>query len=188
MIHLRTRARLFVRHNIRNRDLGLVVVAAAIGVVIAAGVVLTKQAVGELHHLLFGLSIETDLSGADSIERWRVLLVPPLGGLAYGLVAYLLWRWRPRDIVDAIEANALHGGRMSLSDSLRLTGMNVLSTGVGASVRPRSPSSGRGSLQRSAGRSSCGGTTCAPLSGAARQRRSPPPSMPRSPAPSTHSS
>ena len=46
----------------------------------------------------------------------------------------LLRRWRPRDIVDAIEANALHGGRMSLSDSLRLTVLTVLSAGVGASV------------------------------------------------------
>ncbi len=45
-----------------------------------------------------------------------------------------MWRWRPRDIVDAIEANALHGGRMSLSDSLRLCAMTVVSGGVGASV------------------------------------------------------
>ena len=43
-------------------------------------------------------------------------------------------RWRPRDIVDAIEANALHGGRMSLSDSVRLTVLTIFSAGVGASV------------------------------------------------------
>ena len=60
--------------------------------------------------------------------------MPTAGGVVYGLVAYALWRWKPRDIVDAIEANALHGGHMSLSDSLRLTGMTVLSAGVGASV------------------------------------------------------
>ena len=61
-------------------------------------------------------------------------MVPVLGGLAFGLIAYGLRRWKPRDIVDAIEANALHGGRMSLSDSLRLTALTVLSAGVGASV------------------------------------------------------
>ena len=60
--------------------------------------------------------------------------MPSLGGLAYGLVAYLIRRWRPRDIVDAIEANALYGGRMSLPDSLRLTLLTILSGGVGASV------------------------------------------------------
>jgi len=131
---LKARARLWARHNIRNSELGLGVVAALIGAVIALGVALTKFAVAELHHVLFGVAIEEHLSGAVEIERWRLLLVPTIGGVIYGLVAYALWRWRPRDIVDAIEANALHGGHMSLSDSLRLTGLTVLSAGVGASV------------------------------------------------------
>ena len=90
--------------------------------------------VTEFHHFLYGVRIETHINGVDSIDPWRILLVPSLGGLAYGLIAYALWRWRPRDIVDAIEANALHGGRMSLSDSVRLTAMTILSAGVGASV------------------------------------------------------
>ena len=126
--------RLFARHNIRSSEFGLTCVAGAIGVVIALGVALTRQAVTEFHHLLFGVPIETHISSVEHIETWRILLVPSLGGLAYGLIAYALWRWRPRDIVDAIEANALHGGRMSLGDSVRLTVMTVLSAGVGASV------------------------------------------------------
>jgi CIC family chloride channel protein len=132
--YLKMRARLFARHNIRNSEIGMSVVAAAIGAVIALGVALTTLAVAEFHHLLFGVPIESRLSGIVNIARWRVLVVPSVGGLIYGLIAYALWRWRPRDIVDAIEANALHGGHMSLSDSLRLTGLTVLSAGVGASV------------------------------------------------------
>lgn len=132
--HLRTRLRLFARHNIRDSELGLTIVAAILGAVIAVGVAITRQAVVEFHHVLFGVPIESHISAVSTIAAWRVLLVPSLGGLGYGLVAYALWRWRPRDIVDAIEANALHGGRMSLSDSVRLTGMTILSAGVGASV------------------------------------------------------
>jgi CIC family chloride channel protein len=132
--HLKTRARLFARHNIRNSDVGMTVVAAVLGGVIALGVALTGLAVAEFHHLLFGVGLEQRLSGIVDIERWRLLLIPTFGGIVYGLVAYGLWRWKPRDIVDAIEANALHGGHMSLSDSLRLTGLTVLSAGVGASV------------------------------------------------------
>jgi chloride channel protein, CIC family len=132
--YLKTRARLFARHNIRNSELGMTVVAAAIGAVIALGVALTSLAVAEFHHLLFGVKLEQRLSGIVDIERWRLLVIPSAGGLVYGFVAYALWRWKPRDIVDAIEANALHGGHMSLSDSLRLTGLTVLSAGVGASV------------------------------------------------------
>ncbi|HWD59011.1 MAG TPA: chloride channel protein [Stellaceae bacterium] len=131
---LRARARLWARHNIRNSELGLSIVAALIGAVIALGVAGTRFAVAEFHHFLFGISLEEHLSGAVTIMRWRLLLVPTIGGVVYGLVAYALWRWKPRDIVDAIEANALHGGHMSLSDSIRLTGMTVLSAGVGASV------------------------------------------------------
>ena len=132
--YLKARARLFARHNIRNSDVGMTVVAAAIGGVIALGVALTGLAVAEIHHLLYGVQIEQRLSGIVDIERWRLLLIPCAGGIVYGLVAYALWRWKPRDIVDAIEANALHGGHMSLSDSLRLTALTVVSAGVGASV------------------------------------------------------
>jgi chloride channel protein, CIC family len=132
--HLRTRARLFLRHNIRDSQLGLTAVAAAIGVVIAFGVAFTRDMVDQFHHFLFGVPLEQHISGALSIDPWRILLVPSVGGLAYGLIAYGLRRWKPRDIVDAIEANALHGGRMSLSDSVRLTVMTIISAGVGASV------------------------------------------------------
>jgi chloride channel protein, CIC family len=132
--HLRTRAQLFVRQNIRNSELGLTIVAAIIAVAIALGIALVHEMVSWMHAGLFGVSIETHLGGTADIEWWRRLFVPSIGGLGYGLVAYALWRWRPRDIVDAIEANALHGGRMSLSDSLRLTALTVLSGGVGASV------------------------------------------------------
>src|SRR5262249_36330790 len=132
--HLRTRLRLLARHTIRNSELGLTAVAAVMGAVIALGVAVVRQVVSGFHHALFGVPFEMHLSGTASIESWRLLAVPALGGLAYGLAAYGLWRWRPRDIVDAIEANALHGGRMSLSDSLRLTVLTVLSAGVGASV------------------------------------------------------
>lgn len=131
---VKARARLWVRHNIRNSELGLCITAAIIGAVIALGVALTRFGVALLHHELFAVPWDGHLSGDVRIERFRLLLVPALGGLLYGIVAYLLWRWKPRDIVDAIEANALHGGHMSLSDSIRLTGLTVLSAGVGASV------------------------------------------------------
>ncbi len=134
LAHLKIRARLFLRTNIRYNDLGLTVVAMAIGAGIAIGVAAVRQMVMAMHYLLFGVPFEMHLSSTIQIEPWRLVAIPCLGGLVYGMVAYLIWRWRPRDIVDAIEANALHGGRMSLSDSMRLTGLTILSGGVGASV------------------------------------------------------
>ena len=88
-----------------------------------------------MHELLFGISRD------GAAERRRLadhrcapLLVPSLGGLAFGLISYLdrpLW---PRRAVDPIEANALYGGRMSLNDSLIVVLQTIMSNGVGASV------------------------------------------------------
>ena len=133
-MRLLVRLRRYARRMVRDSDVGRVVLAVAIAVIIALGVALTREAVQDLHHLLFEVPLEAHLSGAQTIPLWRRLLIPSLGGLVYGLIATALWRWRPRDIVDAIEANALHGGRMSLLDSFRLMLLTVLSGGVGASV------------------------------------------------------
>jgi CIC family chloride channel protein len=51
-----------------------------------------------------------------------------------GAVLYAYSRWRGRIPVDPIEANALHGGRLSLTDSFIVAIQNVISNGFGASV------------------------------------------------------
>jgi chloride channel protein, CIC family len=131
---IRARIKALTRANLRNSDLGLVVCAALLGVIVGVVVSALPAAVAALHVLLFGVSFESHLSSGADIEWWRLLAVPAGGGLVYGVVAALLRRWRPRDVVDAIEANALYGGRMSLTDSIRLAVLTVLSAGVGASV------------------------------------------------------
>ena len=185
-MRLRVRLRRYARRMVRDSDVGRIVLAVAIAVIIALGVALIREAVHGLHHLLFEVPIEAHLSGAQAIPLWRRLLVPSLGGLVYGLIAAALWRWRPRDVVDAIEANALHGGRMSLLDSFRLTLLTVLSGGVrrlGRASKPHIRSSVPAPPRRSAGYSSCAATICGSLSDAAPPRRSPPRLMPRLPAP-----
>ena len=133
-IELRTRLRIFARARIRNSDIGLIVLSAVIGGLVGLGVVGVQVLVRLLHSALFGVAFDAHLSERITIAWWRILGVPAVGGLLYGGFAWLLRRWRPGDIVDAIEANALYGGRMSLLDSLRLTVLTVLSAGIGASV------------------------------------------------------
>jgi chloride channel protein, CIC family len=74
------------------------------------------------------------LSIGGDLASWRVLFVPAIGGLLAGTAAALIRRSRERETVDAIEANALYGGKMSLIDSINLTFLTMLSTGFGASV------------------------------------------------------
>ncbi|MBI0536990.1 chloride channel protein [Roseomonas sp. KE2513] len=85
-----------------------------------------------LHALLFDAG--GGLSAARGLDPLGVLLLPALGGLVLGLLNLGIGRWRPRPPVDPIEANALHGGRMSLLDGVVVAAQNILSNGFGASV------------------------------------------------------
>lgn len=85
-----------------------------------------------VQRMLYGLPPGQRLSAMEDIAP-LALLVLPLGGLALGLFN-LLVRARRRPLVDAVEANALHGGRMSMRDSLIVSAQTVFSNGSGASV------------------------------------------------------
>lgn len=65
---------------------------------------------------------------------WRAILVTTMGGAVLALFAW--WagnRFRGR-LADAIEANALHGGRLSIGGSLYITAQTLISNGFGMSV------------------------------------------------------
>ena len=135
---LELRARLAVRSltrsEVRNSELGLIVVAMAAGLLVGVGVTVLRDLLDFMHHWTFGVQAHHHLSDGSPLGPWRVLLVPCAGGLVVGAATLMIRRYRPRDIVDAIEANALFGGRMSLIDSINLGILTVLSGGFGASV------------------------------------------------------
>jgi chloride channel protein, CIC family len=118
---------------LRDSDLFLLVLALAAGVAAGISVVLIDLVLALLRWLAFGIPEKGHLSDMD-LGWSRVLAMPVLGGLLVGLTATVLRRWRPREVVDAIEANALFGGRMSVADSLGLVFTTLLSGGFGASV------------------------------------------------------
>ena len=87
-----------------------------------------------VHQVLFGIGRNERLSAMVELNPFRTVLVPAFGGLALGLVGLGIAMWRQRRAVDPIEANALYGGRMSLSDSLVVVLQTIMSNGVGASI------------------------------------------------------
>jgi chloride channel protein, CIC family len=123
-----------LRAFVRAYETSLVVLAALVGTVGGLVVVGMSGAVEGLHVLLFNLEMGERLSSQFRIEPWRALLVPSLGGLLLGLAFLLLQRWRPAREIDPIEANALHGGRMSFRGSVIVALQTIWSSGVGASV------------------------------------------------------
>jgi chloride channel protein, CIC family len=123
-----------LRAFVRAHETSLAVLAALIGTLGGLVVAAMSAAVEGLHVLLFNLEMGERLSSQFSIDPWRALLVPSLGGLVLGATSLLLLRWRPAREIDPIEANALHGGRMSFRGSVIVALQTVWSSGVGASV------------------------------------------------------
>ncbi|SDI46218.1 MULTISPECIES: chloride channel protein [Bradyrhizobium] len=123
-----------LRAFVRAHEISLVILAALVGTVSGAVVVAMSVAVAGLHAVLFNISIRERLSSQLSIEPLRALLVPSLGGLVLGIAFLLISRWRPAREIDPIEANALHGGRMSFRGSVIVALQTIWSSGVGASV------------------------------------------------------
>ena len=123
-----------LRAVVRSREWSLVLIGAAVGAM--AGLVVAALAFGvaQLHTLLYAVAPGERLSAMLRLDPWVAIGVPTLGGLAFGLALRGLARWRPNREVDPIEANALHGGRMSLIGSVLVALQTVWSSGVGASV------------------------------------------------------
>jgi CIC family chloride channel protein len=124
-----------IRALVRSSELWLVLVAAVVGAVAGLLVTIVSVTAQLMHQLLFGIGSETRLSGLSALEIPWLALVPALGGLCLGALALGIRSWgTPRRAVDPIEANALHGGQMSLGDSVLITVQTVISNGFGASV------------------------------------------------------
>jgi CIC family chloride channel protein len=136
--HVAIRVRVLLRSlagtSARDNEIALIVMSAALGGFIGLGVIVIQSLVQYVHELTFAIAADRHLSEGSGLDWWRVLLVPSVGGLLSGGATTLIRRWRPREIVDAIEANALFGGKMSLNDSANLTLLTVISSGFGASV------------------------------------------------------
>ncbi|MGE5537599.1 MAG: chloride channel protein [Gemmatimonas sp.] len=122
------------RRKVRNNQVAVIALAAVLGVAIGGGVVLLHLLMQWLHETVFRLPEGRFLSEGVGLDWRYVVAVPVVGGLVVGLVTVLIRTWRPREMVDAIEANALFGGRLSLVDSINLAILTLLSGGFGASV------------------------------------------------------
>ena len=123
-----------LRALVRADEIWLVVLAAAVGVASGLCVYAMSVATQFGHEMLFHLDQGDRLSGSVGLNQIRTVAVLGVGGLLVGLTGLGIARWWNRRTVDPIEANALYGGRMSLSDSLLVTAQTMLSNSVGASV------------------------------------------------------
>ena len=123
-----------MRAFVRGRESGLLVIAAFIGAASGLLVAAMSAASQKMHEIFFQIPPGASLSVTVVPEIWRMLAIPALGGATLAVLG--LWakdRFRGR-LADAIEANALHGGRLSARGSLYISLQTLISNGFGASV------------------------------------------------------
>ncbi len=121
-----------LRLRLRGSDLWFIALALLVGLLAGYLTLLQSGIARWLQGTLYGLDDGMRLSSLPSLT-WTALLVLPLGGLLVGLVSLAATRLK-RPLLDAVEANALHGGRMSMRDNLIVLTQTLLSNGCGASV------------------------------------------------------
>jgi CIC family chloride channel protein len=122
----------WARRRLRSSEAAFILLAVLVGGAAGLGSVLLGAAARTLQHWLFALPYAARLSAIPAMTT-IALIALPVGGAALAAFSSAT-RARKRRMIDAVEANALHGGRMSMGDSLVISGQTVLSNGFGASV------------------------------------------------------
>ncbi|WP_242151730.1 chloride channel protein [Sphingomonas sp. BAUL-RG-20F-R05-02] len=122
----------WLRRRLRASEAAFVVLAIGIGGAAGALSVVQGAIARTLQHWFFALPGTSRLSAQPGLSL-GTLIVLPIGGAVLALFT-LATRARRRAMVDTVEANALHGGRMGIADSFVISGQTILSNGFGASV------------------------------------------------------
>ena len=119
---------------VRSSELALALIAAFVGAGAGVLVMLMSRMVQWTHEQLFGIDLNERLSGAAHLDPVAVVVWPVVGGLVVGGSLWATQRLKRPPAVDPIEANALHGGRMGLIDTLLVMSQVLVSNGFGGSV------------------------------------------------------
>jgi CIC family chloride channel protein len=123
-----------LRNFVRSRETGVVAVAIAIGLISGVLVAAISELSGVAHALLFDIPFDAHLSATGVISWQRTLLIPTLGGAILAIIAAVFAGRLKGQFADAIEANALYGGRVAMRGSLLISIQTLLSNGFGGSV------------------------------------------------------
>jgi len=122
-----------LRRRLRTSELWLIALSVAVGGAAGLLAVFQSRIAHAMQSALYGIGAADHLSAVARIAPVRALWLS-LGGLVLGLFTWAVRRRRSTGLVDVVEANALHGGVLGVTDSLIVCIQTMISNGFGASV------------------------------------------------------
>jgi CIC family chloride channel protein len=130
---LSPRPLVWLRARFRASEAWFIGLSILVGVGAGLLAVVQEQLAHGLQERLFGITPDERLSSTARIAPLAALWLVA-GGLVLGAFNWLIGRWKSWPMIDAVEANSLYGGRMSLRGSLVVCFQTLVSNGFGASV------------------------------------------------------
>ncbi|MDH5411305.1 MAG: chloride channel protein, partial [Alphaproteobacteria bacterium] len=104
----------------RHEQVVLSMLAAVIGGIGGGAAIAFREGLGAVQYLFYGFSSEQVVTHIEGVAWWHILGATTVGGLTVGLIVeFLMPGKRPLGVPDVMEASALKGGRMSLTDGIR---------------------------------------------------------------------
>ena len=117
-----------LRRRLRTSELWLIMLSVAVGAAAGLLAVFQSRIAHAMQSALYAIGDADHLSAVARISPIRALWLP-MGGLALGLFTWAVSRRRSTGLVDVVEANALHGGVLGVTDSLIVCLQTMISNG-----------------------------------------------------------
>lgn len=78
-------------------------------------------------------------SNSEITSSYFVILIPAIGGLLVGIIAFFSGDIQRCNVPEVIEGTALHGGRISIRGAFREVALSIISIATGGSVGKEAP-------------------------------------------------
>ncbi len=133
------KARNRVRRLSRQQHLQLLLLAAVVGVVAGLGAVAVREAIAFVQHVFWGPATDF-LDAVTHAPRWRVILMPALGGAVVGpLVWFFASDASGHGVPEVVQALLMRGGRIRGRVALVKGTAAALTLGSGGSAGREGP-------------------------------------------------
>lgn len=121
----------------KYEDIVIVMVAVAIGIAAGLGNIVFRTLIHFLQNTLYGIENEVMLYNLQETAKWKLILIPALGGLAVGIITSV-FKSNVHSVADVIKAISLHRTLSPVTAVLK-TITSAITLGTGGSAGREGP-------------------------------------------------